>query len=122
MLHRVDGTCVEYLEKRKSRSDNTSGFRGVFQLKDGRYKVTIGFKGKQYYAGKYKTFEEAVSARLEAEEIIYKGFLDAYHTWEKLAEERPEWAKTHPLVFEVERVDGKFRVTTNVVVSREVIR
>lgn len=27
-LHMVDGTCVEMLEKRKHRSDNTSGFRG----------------------------------------------------------------------------------------------
>lgn len=27
-LHHVDGTCVEILEKRKHRRDNTSGFRG----------------------------------------------------------------------------------------------
>ena len=32
--HLVDGTCVEVLEKRKSRKDNMSGFRGVFQLKN----------------------------------------------------------------------------------------
>ena len=32
-LHRIDGTCVEILEKRKARRDNTSGFRGVFKLK-----------------------------------------------------------------------------------------
>ena len=31
--HLVDGTCVEVLEKRKSRKDNMSGFRRVFQLK-----------------------------------------------------------------------------------------
>ena len=34
-LHMVDGTCVEMLEKRKHRSDNTSGFRGVYQLRNG---------------------------------------------------------------------------------------
>ena len=42
--HLVDGTCVEVLEKRKSRKDNMSGFRGVFQLKNcNRYRVDIGF-------------------------------------------------------------------------------
>ena len=44
--HLVDGTCVEVLEKRKSRKDNMSGFRGVLQLKNCiRYRVDIGFKG-----------------------------------------------------------------------------
>lgn len=28
-LTRVDGMCIDVLEKRKSRSDNISGFRGV---------------------------------------------------------------------------------------------
>ena len=32
--HLVDGTCVEVLEKRKSRRDNMSGFRGVFKMKN----------------------------------------------------------------------------------------
>ena len=40
-LHRIDGTCVEILENRKYRRDNTSGFRGVFKLKNGRYRVNI---------------------------------------------------------------------------------
>ena len=43
-LHHVDGTCIEWLEKRKSRSDNTSGFRGVYPSKNGRFRVFIGFK------------------------------------------------------------------------------
>ena len=29
LLHFVDGTCVEWLKYRTSRSDNTSGFRGI---------------------------------------------------------------------------------------------
>lgn len=113
-LHRIDGTCVEYLEKRKHRNDNTSGFRGVFLMKDGRYKVSIGFKGKRYYVGIYKSFEDAVSARIEAENTIHGGFVDAYYIWKKKAEEHPEWGRENPLVFEAEKVDGKFRVTTNV--------
>lgn len=47
-LHRVDGTCIEFLEKRKYRSDNKSGFRGVFQMPNGRYRVSIGFRGKGF--------------------------------------------------------------------------
>ena len=38
--HFVDGTCVEVLEKRKSRRDNMSGFRGVFKMKNcDKYRV-----------------------------------------------------------------------------------
>ena len=44
-LHRVDGTCIEFLEKRKYRKDNKSGFRGVFRTANGRYRVSIGFAG-----------------------------------------------------------------------------
>lgn len=63
--HLVDGTCVEVLEKRKSRKDNMSGFRGVFQLKNcNRYRVDIGFKGKRYYVGLFDNYDEAVQARL----------------------------------------------------------
>lgn len=113
-LHHVGGTCVEHLERRKFRNDNTSGFRGVLRLKSGRYAVNIGFKGKQYYVGRFRTFEEAVSARLEAEKIIHEGFLKAYYVWEEKAKKYPEWAKGNPLVFNVEKVNGEFRVETNV--------
>lgn len=58
-LQRVDGTCIEILEKRKYRRDNTSGFRGGIQEKNGTYRVGIGFKGKRYNLGTYKTFAEA---------------------------------------------------------------
>lgn len=113
-LHRVDGTCVEHLEKRKYRNDNTSGFRGVVRLKNGGYMVNIGFKGKQYYVGRYRFFPDAVAARLEAEKIIHDGFLRAYYIWEKQAQEKPEgWADENPLIFEVEKVNGKFQIMTN---------
>ena len=68
-LHIVDGTCVEMLEKRKHRRDNTSGFRGVNQLKNGKYRVNIGFKGERYHIGSFERYEDAVNARLEAEEL-----------------------------------------------------
>lgn len=100
-LHLVDGTCVEMLERRKYRRDNKSGFRGVYKLKDGKYRVDIGFKGKRYYLGLYQYYDEAVQVRLEAERIIHKGFLRAYQEWELKKREDPEWGETHPLVFEV---------------------
>lgn len=58
-LHMVDGTCVEMLEKRKHRSDNTSGFRGVYQLRNGKYRATIGFKGKRFYIGTFVDYQDA---------------------------------------------------------------
>ena len=75
----VDGTCVEWLEKRKHRSDNTSGFRGVY-AKGNRYKVYIGLQGKKYYIGTYETFEEAVESRLYIENALHNGFVE---TWRK---------------------------------------
>ena len=78
-LHFVDGTCVEWIENRKHRSDNTSGFRGVYKIRDDRWRVGIGFKGKKYHIGYYRTFEEAKEARLNAEDLIYLPFLQQYY-------------------------------------------
>lgn len=52
-LHHIDGTCVEWLEKRKHRKDNTSGFRGVYNRGKGQFHVSIGFKKKRFYVGTY---------------------------------------------------------------------
>lgn len=112
-LHRIDGTCVEWLEKRKHRSDNTSGFRGVYHTKSGHYRVTIGFKGKRFYLGTYKNYQEAVNVRLEAEEQIHDKFVRAYYIWKQEAG-AGENEEAQPLIFEVERIDGDFHVTTNV--------
>lgn len=112
-LHRIDGTCVEILEKRKYRRDNTSGFRGVYQMKNKKYRVSIGFKGKRFYVGTFCNYEDAVQARLEAEEIIHQGFLEAYYRWKEKAAD-PEWAKANPFVYEVEKVNGHFVVTSGV--------
>lgn len=92
-LHVLDGTCVEWLEKRKQRSDNKSGFRGVQQMKNGKYRVSIGFKRQRYYLGVYTSFDEAVQVRKEAEEKLHGSFLKAYYQWKKHADQDPEWAK-----------------------------
>ena len=78
-LHRVDGTCIKFLEKRKKRKDNKSGFRGVYKMANGRYKVSIGFQGQRFYMGTFPDFDSAVNARLEAEERIHGTFLKNYY-------------------------------------------
>lgn len=113
-LHHVDGTCVEWLEKRKHRSDNVSGFRGVSINRNGKYRASIGFKGKRYYLGTFAEFQDAVQARLEAEEILHDGFVHAYYLWQEKSEEDSEWAQNHPFVYEVERVNGEFHVYNSV--------
>jgi hypothetical protein len=102
----VDGTCVEVLEKRKHRSDNKSGFRGVTKAKSGSYRVTIGLQGKRYHIGTFRSFERAVEARLEAERLFHGGFLAAWRSYQKRAGENPAWAKDNPFYFHVEKGDG----------------
>lgn len=105
-LHRVDGTCVEWLEKRKSRRDNTSGFRGAYCMKNGRYRVTIGFKGERYYLGTYKSMEEAIQVRQKAESEIHDAFVKKYRRWEEKRKENPEWGKNNPFIFRVQKCPG----------------
>lgn len=112
-LHLIDGTCVEWLKSRKSRSDNTSGFRGVSRNKNGTYRAMIGFKKERFYIGTYKTFEQAVEHRLEAEELIHAGFVKAYDEWSERAENDPQWAEENPLIFEVKKENGRFQIITN---------
>lgn len=113
-LHMVDGTCVEMLKNRRHRRDNTSGLSGVYKLKNGKYRVTLGFKGKRYYLGTFEDYDEAKEERLKAERIVHDGFVEAYYKW-KLKESRdPDWAKTHPFIFEVRLVNGEFEITTNI--------
>lgn len=111
-LHMVDGTCIEWLSNRKHRSDNTSGFRGVSRNKCGTYRATIGFKKERFYIGTYKTFEQAVEHRLEAERLIHDGFVEAYYAWTRKAENDPQWAEENPLVFKVKKENGNLRVIT----------
>ncbi len=112
-LHRVDGTCIEVLEHRKHRSDNVSGFRGVFKTKKGKYRVSIGFKKKRFYLGTFDTYEDAVQARLDAEDLVYGEFTKSWHEWNKRAKADPVWAEEHPLVFDVEKAGGTLRVHKN---------
>ena len=106
----VDGTCVEWLRSRKHRSDNTSGFRGVCKTKEGKWRVSIGFKRKRYNIGKYDNFEAAKAARLCVEKIIHDDFVLAWDKWCSIAQGNQEWADGNPFVFDVYKNNGKFCV------------
>lgn len=95
-LKHVNGTCIEFLEKRKSRCDNKSGFRGVFRMPNGKYRVSIGFQGKRYHIGTYHTLEEAIKKRIFVEQKVHGEFLAKYHEWEEKAIQDPKWANDHP--------------------------
>ena len=105
-LHLIDGTCVEWLDGRKSRADNTSGFRGVFRKKNGKYSVSIGFKKKIFYIGTFEEYSDAVEARLRAEKMIHDGFVEAHEYWQKRAADDPEWAKENSFRFDVVKENG----------------
>ena len=75
----VDGTCVEMIQAKTVRRNNTSGVPGVdWRADKRRWRAAICFQGKRYYLGSYARFEDAVQARKQAEAELHDAFLDAY--------------------------------------------
>lgn len=108
----IDNTCVEMLQRRKFRSDNTSGFRGVSRGSGDKWLVTIGLQNKRYYVGSYTEFDDAVKARLRMEEALHDGFVEAYQSWHTQAAENEKWAEENPFYFNVARSGGDFHIDT----------
>ena len=76
--HFVDGTCIESIRSKKIASSNTSGVRGVYQVKQtGKWAAQITFKGTTRYLGTFRTLEEAAAARHVAEEQ-FEEFLEEF--------------------------------------------
>lgn len=72
----IDGTCVEMLQKRPIRKNNTSGATGVVWRSDRRrWNATLAFKGRRYNLGSYRLFDDALRARQEAEVYFFDNFL-----------------------------------------------
>ena len=108
----VDNTCLEVLERRKFRSDNTSGFRGVTRKPGDRWLVTIGMQGKRYYVGLYDDFDDAVKSRCHIEKALHHGFLETYRSWQNRAGMDDAWAKDNPFFFDVEKIGKDFHIHT----------
>ena len=58
-------------------------------------------------------YQDAVQARQEAESTIQEGFVRAWYSWNREAEKDPGWARNNTLVYEIQRINGEFQVTTN---------
>lgn len=85
----IDGTCVEMLRAKTVRKNNTSGVPGVDWLsRKRRWRASICFKGKRYYLGSYRIFEDAVKARRQAETDLHDRFL---HDVDAAAMQNGEW-------------------------------
>ncbi len=80
-LKLIDGTSVVVLESsRKSlRSNNTSGYTGVYHSRNGKWDAYITFKKKRYWLGSYDKIEDAVKARKCGEEM-HDAFLEWYYS------------------------------------------
>lgn len=111
LLSRVDGTCINHLQSKKIPANNTTGVRGVFKDKRGKYVARIALQKKQYWLGAYPTLAEAAETRKEAEETINDQVVAFYEKWRTIAEENPAWAEQNPIQIRVERHDGRLRVS-----------
>ena len=49
--------------------------------------------------------------RLKAEEQIHHAFVEAYHIWKEQCMSSQEEI---PFIFDMEKVDGEFKITTNI--------
>ncbi len=90
-IHFVDGTCIEKIAAQKETAANTSGHRGVTRRANGTWRAELTFRKKRYNLGTYATFEEAVQARVEGEELYIGTYLKEYYRNQmKETEDSPE--------------------------------
>lgn len=82
----VDGTSVRMVLSDTVRTDNTSGVRGVYRVKD-KWGARIQYRKKVYYLGYYRRKEDAVCARRQAEEWVKS---DAQKLWDLLQRQQAE--------------------------------
>lgn len=73
-----EGTFISSLKNDKLPKNNTSGYRGITKNKYGKWAVTIGFKGKNYYLGGFDKIEDAIKVRQQAEAKYYKPIIKKY--------------------------------------------
>lgn len=58
---------VTQAQNRRVRHNNNTGYSGVIELKQGVYKVSIGFNGEKIHLGTYYKLRDAINVRAEAE-------------------------------------------------------
>ena len=75
-----------------------------------KYRCGYRLQGKTLLYWKFDNYDEAVQARLAAENLIHNGFIQKWKEWNEKEQENPEWAKKHPLVFDVKKENGEIHV------------
>lgn len=74
----IDNVNVPAISREKRLSTNTSGTTGVtWDKKREKWVAQIVFKNRHYYLGRYDFKEDAIKARKEAEEKLFKPFLES---------------------------------------------
>lgn len=86
----IDGTSLISLKSRTKgtlNKNSTTGHNGICVSKYG-YRTSITFKRKTIYLGTYKNIDDAIIARKNAEELIYKSYLAEHEGWEQELKEK----------------------------------
>ncbi len=113
-MHYQDNTCIETLKRIHDGSQkNANGFRGLFLTKSGKYRASITFQGVHYNLGHYSDIGDAIKARLDAEAVMHDGYISAYDSYLKHAEDDPTWAENNPFYYKVYRTGSDFQAVTN---------
>lgn len=102
-LMRVAGTSIDHLRSKKIPTNNTSGVRGVYKSRGGKYVARIAFQKKQYWLGAYATLAEAAAVRSEAEKAVNDQVTNFYERWKSRADADPQWAEENPIEIRVEQ-------------------
>lgn len=70
----VNGTSLTIIGSKKLYKNNTSGVKGVSFYK-GKCVANLTFKGVRHYLGSFQNEEDAIAARLEAEQMYFHPIL-----------------------------------------------
>lgn len=88
-VYEVDGTSIASIHDRALNKNSKTGYKGVNQMKNGKYRAYITFKRKRYHLGSFDRIEDAIAARSKAEKEIFGNFIKWYaetypDRWEKI--------------------------------------
>ena len=83
----VEGTLLSALVSAKElRSDNSSGYTGVyFDKKQEKWQAYISFQKKRYHLGFFKTRDQAIQARKAAEKRLFDPLIQ--ERWDRLTKQ-----------------------------------
>lgn len=74
-----NGTQISLINKEINRSDSTTMCRGVsFDKRRSKYYTYINIQGKRTFLGYYDALEDAIKARKQAEEELFKPVIEEY--------------------------------------------